>query len=106
VDSEETTRTHSPVALDAWIVLFGFYHHFLVASHDHVRLQPASAWGTTFVLTAYGLLITEAIGAYVGISSGLLEGLRAKSSKPERCILRWDRVLGYSTVVLYSTTVL
>ena len=48
-------------------LLFGFYHHFLVASPDHVRLQPASAWGIAFVLTAYGLLITEAIGAYVGI---------------------------------------
>ena len=48
-------------------LLLGFYHHFLVASHDHVRLQPASACGTAFVLTAYGLLITEAIGAYVGI---------------------------------------
>jgi hypothetical protein len=44
-------------------LLFGFYHHFLVASPDHVRLQPASAWGIAFVLTAYGLLITEAIGA-------------------------------------------
>jgi hypothetical protein len=48
-------------------LLFGFYHHFLAASPDHVRLQPASAWGIAFVLTAYGLLITEAIGAYVGI---------------------------------------
>ena len=48
-------------------LLFGFYHHFLVASPDHVRLQPASAWGNAFVLTAYGLLITEAVGAYVGI---------------------------------------
>ena len=48
-------------------LLFGFYHHFLVASPDHVRLQPASAWGIVFVLTAYGLLITEAIGAYLGI---------------------------------------
>ena len=48
-------------------LLFGFYHHFLVASPDHVRLQPASAWGIAFVLTAYGLLITEAIGTYVGI---------------------------------------
>ena len=48
-------------------LLFGFYHHFLVASPDHVRLQPASAWGIAFVLTAYGLLITEAIGAYIGI---------------------------------------
>ena len=48
-------------------LLFGFYHHSLVASPDHVSLQPASAWGIAFVLTAYGLLITEAIGAYVGI---------------------------------------
>ena len=48
-------------------LLFGFYHHFLVASPDHVSLQPASAWGIAFVLTAYELLITEAIGAYVGI---------------------------------------
>jgi hypothetical protein len=48
-------------------LLFGLYHHFLVASPDHVRLQSASPWGIAFVLTAYGLLITEAIGAYVGI---------------------------------------
>ena len=48
-------------------LLFGLYHHFLVASPDHVRLQPASAWGITFVLTAYLLLITEAIGTYIGV---------------------------------------
>jgi hypothetical protein len=48
-------------------LLFGFYHHFLVASPDQVRSQPPSPWGIVFVLTAYGLLITEAIGAYVGI---------------------------------------
>ena len=48
-------------------LLFGVYHHFLVASPDHVRSQPASAWGIIFVVTAYLLLITEAIGAYVGI---------------------------------------
>jgi hypothetical protein len=47
-------------------LLFGLYHHFLVASPDHVRLQPAGPWGIAFVLTAYGLLITEAIGVYVG----------------------------------------
>ena len=35
-------------------LLFGFYHHFLVASPDHVRLQPHSPWGIVFVLTAYG----------------------------------------------------
>ena len=48
-------------------LLFGLYHHFLVASPDHVRLQPASTWGIAFDLTAYGLLITEAIGAYLGV---------------------------------------
>jgi hypothetical protein len=48
-------------------LLFGLYHHFLAVSPDHVRLQPRSPWGTTFVLTAYLLLITEAIGTYVGV---------------------------------------
>ena len=48
-------------------LLFGLYHHFLTVSPDHVRLQPASEWGIVFVFTAYGLLITEAIGTYVGV---------------------------------------
>ena len=49
-------------------LLFGLYHHFLAVSPDHVHSQPASAWGTTFVVTAYLLLITEAIGTYVGVN--------------------------------------
>ena len=48
-------------------LLFGLYHHFLIVSPDHVSLQPHSSWGITFVLTAYLLLITEAIGTYVGV---------------------------------------
>jgi hypothetical protein len=48
-------------------LLFGFYHHFLVASPDHIHSQSSGGWGTTFVLTAYLLLITEAIGTYVGV---------------------------------------
>jgi len=48
-------------------LLFGLYHHFLVASPDHVRSQSLSLWGNVFVLTAYGLLLTEAIGTYVGV---------------------------------------
>lgn len=48
-------------------LIFGVYHHFLIVSSDHVRSQSASPWGFTFVLTAYLLLITEAIGAYTGI---------------------------------------
>ena len=47
-------------------LLFGLYHHFLVISPDHVHSQPASPWGIAFTYTAYGLLITEAIGTYVG----------------------------------------
>jgi hypothetical protein len=48
-------------------LIFGLYHHFLSVSPDHVRVQPPSPWGITFVLTAYLLLITEAIGTYVGV---------------------------------------
>src|SRR5216683_8353073 len=48
-------------------LLFGLYHHFLAVSPDHVHSQPPSPWGITFVLTAYLLLITEAIGAYLGV---------------------------------------
>ena len=48
-------------------LLFGLYDHFLAVSPDHVHSQPASAWGTTFVVTAYLLLITETIGTYVGV---------------------------------------
>lgn len=48
-------------------LIFGLYHHFLAVRPDHVHSQPASAWGTTFVVTAYLLLITEAIGTYIGI---------------------------------------
>ena len=47
-------------------LVFGLYHHFLAVSPDHVHLQPSSPWGKSFVLTAYLLLITEAIGTYVG----------------------------------------
>jgi hypothetical protein len=48
-------------------LVFGLYHHFLAASPDHVHAQPSNSWGITFVFTAYALLLTEAIGTYVGI---------------------------------------
>jgi len=48
-------------------LLFGLYHHFLAAGVDHVHSQPANQWGVTFIVTAYLVLITEAIGAYAGI---------------------------------------
>jgi len=46
--------------------LFGLYHHLLAMGPDHIRSQPASFWGVAFVLTAYGLLLTEAAGVYIG----------------------------------------
>jgi hypothetical protein len=48
-------------------LLFGLYHHFLAVSPDHIHSQPPGGWGNTFVLTANLLLITEAIGTYVGV---------------------------------------
>ena len=48
-------------------LLFGVYHHFMVMSPDHVRSQPPNPWGLAYVLTAYGLSITEAIGTYLGV---------------------------------------
>ena len=47
--------------------LFGLSHHFLAMGPDHVNSQPWSPWGLAFGLTAYALLITEAIGTYTGI---------------------------------------
>lgn len=48
-------------------LLFGLYHHFLIEGADHVHSQPSGTWGCTFVITAYGLLITEALGTWMGM---------------------------------------
>jgi hypothetical protein len=50
-------------------LLFGLYHHFLAEGVDHVHSQPPGAWGQIFVITAYGLLITEALGTWMGMHS-------------------------------------
>jgi len=34
---------------------------------DHVGEQIPGLWATTFALTAYGILITEGLGIYVGL---------------------------------------
>lgn len=47
--------------------LFGFYNHFTAIGPDHAGKQVSGPWGTTFVLTAYLLLFTEAIGSYIGL---------------------------------------
>jgi hypothetical protein len=48
-------------------LVFGLYNHFAVKGPDHVGQQAPGPWGTAFVLTAYVLLLTEAIGAYIGL---------------------------------------
>ena len=48
-------------------LLFGLDHHFLVEGADHVHSQPPGAWGQIFVITAHGLLITEALGTWMGV---------------------------------------
>lgn len=61
-------------------LLFGFYHHFLVASPDHIHSQPSGGWGTTFVLTAYlcsSRRRLEHTSAF--IFSGVPKRLRAKA---------------------------
>ena len=48
-------------------LLFGLYHHFVATGPDHVHAQPSGGWGDAFVLTSYLLLISEALGTYVGL---------------------------------------
>jgi hypothetical protein len=48
-------------------LLFGLYHHFVARGPDHVGYQMAGSWATTFAFTAYGLLLTEALGVYTGL---------------------------------------
>ena len=67
-------------------LLFGLYHHFLVTSPDHVHSQPASPWGIAFVFTAYGLLVTEATGTYVGFH--FLWVAKENSNKAQKIRLR------------------
>lgn len=67
LDSRKATRPDSPVPFDVRIIALRSVSPFSAASLDHIHSQPPTAWGITFVLTAYLLLITEAIGTYVGI---------------------------------------
>ena len=48
-------------------LIFGLYNHFVEISPDHVGKQAPSSWGTAFVLTAYLLVLAEAIGTFIGL---------------------------------------
>jgi hypothetical protein len=47
--------------------VFGLYNHFLVRGGDHVSAQASDLVGTVFVVTAYLLFLTEALGAALGL---------------------------------------
>ncbi len=47
--------------------VFGLYHHFLVRGGDHVSAQAPGLAGAAFVVTAYMLFLTEALGAALGL---------------------------------------
>ena len=47
--------------------VFGLYHHLLVRGADHVSAQPPGPAGTAFVVTAYLLFLTEALGTILGL---------------------------------------
>lgn len=47
--------------------VFGLYYHFLVPGADHVSTQPSSPAGSAFVVTAYLLFLTEALGTALGL---------------------------------------
>ncbi len=47
--------------------VFGLYNHFLVRGSDHVSAQLPGPAGTVFVVTAYLLFLTEALGASLGL---------------------------------------
>jgi hypothetical protein len=67
LDDEEANRAYSLVAFDVWIAAIRLLSSFSGRQPDHIHSQPSGGRGTTFVLTAYLLLITEAIGTYVGV---------------------------------------
>ncbi len=48
-------------------LVFGLYNHFVVRGPDHIGEQVPGPWGAAFVLTAYLLLLTEAMGIYMGL---------------------------------------
>ena len=47
--------------------VFGLYNHFLVRGGDHVSAQAPGLAGAAFVVTAYLLFLSEALGAALGL---------------------------------------
>jgi hypothetical protein len=73
-----TSRQRSGLSLlalsMAGSLLFGLDKHFVAMGPDHVGEQIAGSWATVFVATAYLLLLTEALGTYIGVNFVLRKG--------------------------------
>jgi hypothetical protein len=48
-------------------LLFGLYKHFVARGQDRVGEQLPGEWATVFATTAYLLLLSEALGTYIGV---------------------------------------
>lgn len=48
-------------------LVFGVYHHYLVANPDNVAAVPAGQWKFSFVVTAAGVALTDSIGVVAGL---------------------------------------
>ena len=48
-------------------LLFGLWNHFVVPGADHVAHQGIGAWASAFQATAVLLVVSEALGTWVGI---------------------------------------
>jgi hypothetical protein len=55
-------------------LLFGLYHHFVAEGPDHVGSHGLGLWAATFTISAYVLLVLEAIGTYASVHFLLREG--------------------------------
>lgn len=48
-------------------LLFGLYYHFILEGVDHVSHIPPGSWRIVFHVTAVLLVVTEAMGCWVGV---------------------------------------
>lgn len=61
-------------------LLFGLYHHFLVMGPDHVGEQVPGVMAGVFAASAYGILISEALGTFCGLFYWLKRGSRSREN--------------------------
>jgi hypothetical protein len=48
-------------------LVFGVYHHYLVANPNNIVAVPAGQWKLSFMVTAAGVALTDTIGVLAGV---------------------------------------